>query len=285
MSFLSDITIKALCLPPAFMVKEQMPVFETQTANGLIGPKMVQKWRFSSPGEDEKYLKDQISLSALRERMTGASESSWGIVEFRPITPEDLSGWAPMIAPFITEAMGHDHLHRNHQMKELREGTFNGDEHANVQPIIPYGLNSYSYGLRCGNDFQVRSALDGPWADPKSVCNQHVMRKKVDPAVGYIAVSSQSVVCVQAVETLRIPRDVTVLCVPSQQYELCGVHVSLPPIEPEWVGRPLLTFYNTSARAAKIYAGEGCVQLFFAHGDRVCESSYADRTIRHGALT
>lgn len=56
----------------------------------------------------------------------------------------------------------------------------------------------------------------------------------------------------------------------------CGIVANVTPIEPGWEGHVTLEFSNTTPLPAKMYAGEGCVQLVFFQGERP-EVTYKDR--------
>jgi dCTP deaminase len=81
------------------------------------------------------------------------------------------------------------------------------------------------------------------------------------------------------VETIKVPRDVLVICLGKSTYARCGIIVNVTPLEPEWEGHVTLEFSNTTPLPAKIYAGEGVAQMIFlqADTDDVCAISYADR--------
>ncbi|MDQ3398633.1 MAG: dCTP deaminase, partial [Deinococcota bacterium] len=56
----------------------------------------------------------------------------------------------------------------------------------------------------------------------------------------------------------------------------CGIVANVTPLEPGWQGHVTLELSNTTPLPAKVYAGEGIVQLLFFEGERP-EQTYADR--------
>ena len=59
-------------------------------------------------------------------------------------------------------------------------------------------------------------------------------------------------------------------------YARCGIVVNVTPLEPGWEGHVTLEISNTTPLPAKVYAGEGIVQLLFLEGPRP-EVTYRDR--------
>ena len=52
----------------------------------------------------------------------------------------------------------------------------------------------------------------------------------------------------------------------------------MTPLEPEWKGRITIEISNTTPLPAKIYANEGIAQIIFLRGEKVCRTSYADKS-------
>jgi hypothetical protein len=57
----------------------------------------------------------------------------------------------------------------------------------------------------------------------------------------------------------------------------CGLIVNVTPIEAGWRGKITVEISNSSPIPAKVYAGEGIMQLVFFRGMSPCEKSYADK--------
>jgi dCTP deaminase len=75
------------------------------------------------------------------------------------------------------------------------------------------------------------------------------------------------------------------VCVGKSTYARCGIITNVTPLEPGWEGHITLEISNTTTLPAKIYAGEGLVQVLFFQGDEPCETSYADRAGKYQGQT
>jgi dCTP deaminase len=73
-----------------------------------------------------------------------------------------------------------------------------------------------------------------------------------------------------------MPDDVLAIAIGKSTYARVGIVANITPLEPGWEGHVTLEFSNTTPLPAKMYAGEGCVQLVFFQGERP-EVTYADR--------
>eukprot|EP01036_Dinobryon_divergens_P040493 gene40493-53547_t len=139
--------------------------------------------------------------------------------------------------------------------------------------VISYGLSSYGYDARVGNDFKIFTNVNSSVVDPKNFDQQSFVDRNTDVCI----IPPNSFALARTVEYFRIPRDVLVICVGKSTYARCGIIVNVTPLEPEWEGHVTLEFSNTTPLPAKIYAGEGCAQVLFFESDEVCETSYKDR--------
>jgi len=147
---------------------------------------------------------------------------------------------------------------------------------------ISYGVSSYGYDVRVGSRFKIftPSPATGDVAvvDPKAFTDE--MMVEVDAAStgkGFVIVPPNSFALCETVETIRVPRDVLVICVGKSTYARCGIIVNVTPLEPEWRGKVTLEISNTTPLPARIWANEGIAQLVFLQADEECEQSYADK--------
>jgi dCTP deaminase len=154
------------------------------------------------------------------------------------------------------------------------------------QRIISYGLSSYGYDVRLENNLRVihnirNSIIDPKKFDCKITEKADVMMWYYHFGLGryYFIMPPHSFALGCTVETIKVPRDVLVICLGKSTYARCGIIVNVTPLEPEWEGHVTLEFSNTTPLPAKIYAGEGVAQMIFlqADTDDVCAISYADR--------
>ena len=150
-----------------------------------------------------------------------------------------------------------------HLVREL-----NGDK------IVSYGTSSYGYDIRCADEFRVFTNINSTIVDPKAFDPQSFIEVS---GKGYCVIPPNSFALARTVEYFRIPRSVLTVCLGKSTYARCGIIVNVTPFEPEWEGFVTLEFSNTTPLPAKIYAGEGCVQVLFFESDEECETSYKDR--------
>ncbi len=145
--------------------------------------------------------------------------------------------------------------------KQTREGS------------ISYGLSSYGYDARVGNEFLIFTNVDNAIVDPKSFDANSFVKRKTDVCI----IPPNSFALASTVEYFRVPRDIMVICLGKSTYARCGIIVNVTPLEPGWEGHVTLEFSNTTPLPAKIYANEGACQFLFLKGNEPCETSYADR--------
>ena len=139
--------------------------------------------------------------------------------------------------------------------------------------VISYGLSSYGYDARVGNEFKIFTNVDSAVVDPKNFAANSFVDRTTDVCI----IPPNSFALARTVEYFRIPRDVLVICVGKSTYARCGIIVNVTPLEPEWEGHVTLEFSNTTPLPAKIYANEGACQFLFLQGNEPCEVSYRDK--------
>ena len=155
-------------------------------------------------------------------------------------------------------------------------------EHGMIEPfedrqvragVVSYGVSSYGYDCRVGNEFKVFTNVYNTVVDPKGFDPKSFVDIKADVCI----IPPNSFALARTIEYFRIPRDVLTVCLGKSTYARCGIIVNVTPIEPEWRGKITLEISNTTPLPAKIYANEGIAQLIFLKGERVCAVSYADK--------
>ena len=139
--------------------------------------------------------------------------------------------------------------------------------------VISYGLSSYGYDARVGNDFKIFTNVNSAVVDPKNFDQQSFVDRNTDVCI----IPPNSFALARTIEYFRIPRDVLVICVGKSTYARCGIIVNVTPLEPEWEGHVTLEFSNTTPLPARIYANEGACQFLFLQGNEPCEVSYRDK--------
>jgi dCTP deaminase len=151
-------------------------------------------------------------------------------------------------------------------------------------PAISYGLSSYGYDIRVGNNFKVFTDVFGSIVDPKNFDRRAFIDMHVLDGEKCM-IPPNSFALAQTVESFKIPRNVLATCIGKSTYARCGIVVCITPLEPEWEGVLTIEISNTTPLPAAIYAGEGLAQLLFFESDEECETSYADRNGKYQGQT
>ena len=155
-------------------------------------------------------------------------------------------------------------------------------EHRMIEPfvdgqvrsgVISYGVSSYGYDVRVGDEFKVFTNVFNTVVDPKNFDPKSFVDIKADVCI----IPPNSFALASTVEYFRIPRDILTVCLGKSTYARCGIIVNVTPFEPEWEGHVTIEISNTTPLPAKIYANEGLCQIIFFQSDEQCETSYADR--------
>ena len=161
-------------------------------------------------------------------------------------------------------------------------------EHRMIEPfvddqvrtgVISYGVSSYGYDVRVGNEFKVFTNVFNTVVDPKNFDE----RSFVDITADVCIIPPNSFALASTVEYFRVPRDVLTVCLGKSTYARCGIIVNVTPFEPEWEGHVTIEISNTTPLPAKIYANEGIAQVLFFQADEVCARSYRDRKGKYQA--
>ncbi len=143
---------------------------------------------------------------------------------------------------------------------------------------VSYGVSSYGYDVRVGSLFKIFTNVNGAVIDPKRFSADSFVEVDTNQTgKDYVLIPPNSFALCATVETVAMPRDYLAICVGKSTYARCGIIVNVTPIEPEWRGKITLEISNTTPLPAKIYANEGIAQLIFLHGERTCDTSYADK--------
>jgi len=145
--------------------------------------------------------------------------------------------------------------------------------------VISYGVSSYGYDMRTGDEFKIFTNINSTVIDPK----QFDPRSLVDHKGDICIVPPNSFALARSLEYFKIPRDILVICLGKSTYARCGIVVNVTPLEPEWEGHITIEISNTTPLPAKIYANEGIAQLIFLQAAEVCKTSYKDKAGKYQA--
>ena len=115
-------------------------------------------------------------------------------------------------------------------------------EHGMIEPfteaqkrdgVISYGLSSYGYDARAGDEFKIFTNVDSAVVDPKAFNPDSFVDRRGPVAT----IPPNSFALTHTVEYFRIPRDILVVCLGKSTYARCGIIVNVTPLEPEWEGQ------------------------------------------------
>ena len=161
-------------------------------------------------------------------------------------------------------------------------------EHKMIEPfvdsqtragVISYGVSSYGYDVRVGDDFKVFTNVYNTVVDPKNFDPKSFVDIKADVCI----IPPNSFALASTIEYFRIPRDILTVCLGKSTYARCGIIVNVTPFEPEWEGHVTIEISNTTPLPAKIYANEGIAQVLFFQSDEPCARSYKDKKGKYQA--
>jgi dCTP deaminase len=134
--------------------------------------------------------------------------------------------------------------------------------------VISYGVSSYGYDVRLSNKFKIFTNVYGAIVDPKNFDASAFVSFEGDKCV----IPPNSFVLAESYETIRVPRDILVVCLGKSTLARCGLIVNVTPLEPEWQGKITIEISNTTPLPAVIYANEGIAQLLFLEASKTYEA-------------
>ena len=146
-------------------------------------------------------------------------------------------------------------------------------------PVLSYGTSSYGYDLRLSvKDFQVFRHIPGTVMNPKrfNPNNLESVELHKDDDGRFFILPAHSYGLGVALEKLRVPPNITVICLGKSTYCRLGIIVNTTPAEASWEGHLTLEFSNSSGADCRVYVEEGICQLLFFEG-KPCETTYAAR--------
>ncbi len=139
--------------------------------------------------------------------------------------------------------------------------------------VISYGVSSYGYDLRVGDEYKIFTNINNVVVDPKNFNSKTFVDYKGE----YCIIPPNSFALAKSIEYFKIPRDILTICLGKSTYARVGILVNVTPFEPEWEGIVTIEISNTTPLPAKIYSNEGIAQVLFFQADEECETSYADK--------
>lgn len=145
--------------------------------------------------------------------------------------------------------------------------------------VLSYGCSSYGYDLRLSSkEFLIFKHVPGTVMNPKKF-NPENLEKTIlheDKDGKFFILPAHSYGLGVALEKMKVPDNITVICIGKSTYARLGIIVNTTPAEAGWEGHLTLEFSNSSGADCRIYANEGICQLLFFEGDP-CSTTYKDR--------
>ncbi len=142
--------------------------------------------------------------------------------------------------------------------------------------VISYGLDSYGYDFRLGeeawafSDVGTGGAVD---VDPKRFDTRLYFPLRLEKPY---AVPPRGFVLGRSVEHFKIPRGVMVIGAGKTTYARSGIIVQVTPLNPEWEGVLMISISNASPHPVLIYPRDGIAKLLFFRAEATCEVSYVE---------
>lgn len=171
------------------------------------------------------------------------------------------------------------HQAKNHGMIEPFSPSMVRFEPGLEQSVLSYGTGSYGYDIRLSSkDFKIFRHVPGTVVNPKRFnrSNLQEMTLNFDEDGEFFVLPGHSYGLGVAVEKIRVPPNVTIVCLGKSTYARLGVIVNTTPAEAGWIGHLTLEFSNSSSADCRLYANEGICQLLFFEGED-CQVTYDQR--------
>ena len=145
---------------------------------------------------------------------------------------------------------------------------------------ISYGVSSYGYDARVGNEFKIFTNVNTEIVDPKNFKPTSFVTKKSTECI----IPPNSFALASSLEYFKMPRNVTGLVTAKSTYARCGLGTPPTVLEAGWHGNLVLEFSNHTSNSIRLYANSGAAQILFFQGDPP-EVSYADRKGKYQGQT
>lgn len=153
-------------------------------------------------------------------------------------------------------------------------------ENGDYRKVLSYGQSSFGLDIRLSSSqFLIFRHIPGTIINPKNFNpnNLEPVTLNKDEYGEFFIIPAHSYGLGVALEKIKVPPNITIICVGKSTYARCGLIVNTTPAEPSWEGHLTLEFSNSSSADCRIYANEGIAQLLFFEGEP-CLTTYADRS-------
>ncbi|MEM8718296.1 MAG: dCTP deaminase [Cyanobacteria bacterium P01_G01_bin.39] len=152
-------------------------------------------------------------------------------------------------------------------------------EDGTIRKVLSYGQSSFGLDIRLSKaEFLIFKHIPGTIINPKrfNPKNLEPVPLNEDEDGEFFIIPAHSYGLGVALEKIKVPPNITVICLGKSSYARCGLIVNTTPAEAAWEGHLTLEFSNSSSADCRIYANEGIAQLLFLEGE-FCETTYSDR--------
>ena len=152
-------------------------------------------------------------------------------------------------------------------------------EHRMIEPfvdgqvrggVVSYGVSSYGYDVRVGDEFKVFTNVFNTVVDPKNFDPKSFVDMKAD-----VCIIPPNSFAGQHDRVARIPRQILTICL-GKSTTPGGIIVNVTRSS-RMGGSTSRSDLNTTPLPAKIYAHEGIAQVLFFESDEPCALSYKDK--------
>lgn len=135
------------------------------------------------------------------------------------------------------------------------------NNHAGI-PVVSYGLGSYGYDVRLGNEFKVQNPGYLPTVSP----HHSLPSVWSDVAGDMFVIQPGHFILARTLETITMPDDTIGLLVNKSTYARLGLTCEITVLQPGWHGHVTLELTNRGRLPIRLYADEGIAFLMFFKG-------------------
>jgi dCTP deaminase len=154
------------------------------------------------------------------------------------------------------------------------------DAEARTGPVLSFGCSSYGYDLRLSaKEFLIFRHVPGTVMNPKrfNPANLEPAPLQHDEDGEFFILPAHSYGLGVALEMLKVPPTITVICLGKSTYARLGIIVNTTPAEAGWEGHLTLEFSNSSGgRLPDLRRMRASASCSFSKGDP-CDTTYHDR--------
>ncbi len=151
-----------------------------------------------------------------------------------------------------------------------------------LNPFDETHLNSFGYDISLSDEF-----LIPVYSSSKPTVIDPLKKGSIDYSNfkgNYCIVAPNSFILGKSVEYIRMPRNITGICLGRSSYARCGIVPNVTPLEAGWEGTITIEITNASPIPAKVHAYKGIIQVIFLLGETP-ERDYVQKGGRYQGQT